>query len=160
MGTDIYSYVEVRREDKWHLLNDAVFPPSSEYGSAANVASPFDWRSYGTFGFLADVRNMSRVPCIQEPVYSLPEDCSEELRRRYEDYDNWPCSHITLKTLLEFDYDQTFEDRRIDGGNTCEPGSGEVVTFREFLGETFFRDLEIMKTLGAPENVRVIFHFD
>lgn len=158
MGTDIYSRVEVKKDGAWRMVEDAIFPPATEYGPVRNTCEPFDWRSYGMFGFLADVRNMSCVPCIQEATYELPSDASQEMRDRYEE--NYPTSCIVLKKLLDFDYDQSFEDRRIDGGNTCEPGKGEMTTFRKFLGDTFFRDLEIMKSLGDPEDVRIIFHFD
>lgn len=61
------------------------------------------------------------------------------------------------------------EDRRCDrelpgggttGGATCNPGEGTQMTYRQFLGENFFKDLEIMKTLGPPEDIRVVFGFD
>lgn len=32
-------------------------------------------------------------------------------------------------------------------------------TYREFLGKFFFEELELMKTLGEPEDVRVVFLF-
>lgn len=78
-------------------------------------------------------------------------------------------SWLSLKELLDFNYDQTFEDRRVtvqtgprswNGAGEAEPGGGEQTTFREFLGEAFFSQLEILKTYGEPENVRVVFGFD
>lgn len=162
MGTDIYTYVEIRKSGAWHLVREAVFPPPSEYGDQKFCASPFDWRSYGMFGFLADVRNIARVPCIQKPAYELPADASLELSEIYRcDY---PVNCITLKTLLDFDYGQTFENRRVtrdgDGGCTAEPGGGKTTTYRDFLGPNFFRDLEILRSMGSPEDVRVIMWFD
>jgi hypothetical protein len=32
--------------------------------------------------------------------------------------------------------------------------------YREFLGENFFKHLEILKTFGAPDEVRIVFAFD
>ena len=69
--------------------------------------------------------------------------------------------------LLAFDYDATFEDRRVSGeilpgvishGMSCPPGQGTVVTFREFLGQQYFTDLNKLKALG-PET-RILFYFD
>lgn len=76
-------------------------------------------------------------------------------------YERWGCdghsaSWLSLKELLEFDYDQIFEDRR-NGGYTCEPGKGELTTYKEFLGEGFFEDLEKLKNSGAD---RIVFWFD
>jgi hypothetical protein len=71
-----------------------------------------------------------------------------------------------VSELLEFDYDTPMEDRRVtrqmpsgilNGGCTCEPGEGEKMTFREFLGPAFFDDLEKLKAEGAD---RVVFWFD
>ncbi len=40
---------------------------------------PFDWRSYGMYGFLADVRNWSVVPPIAAQR-GFPSDASLEVR--------------------------------------------------------------------------------
>ena len=107
------------------------------------------------YGFLANVRNYSRVPPISEPR-GLPEDISEDVKSESEEYwsgDGHSHSWVSLKELLDFDYEKTFEDRR------CE-GDGEVVSFKKFLGEQFFAQIEILKTLGDPEDVRIVFFFD
>lgn len=106
---------------------------------------PFDWRSYGRFGFLADVRNYSDVDPITEPR-GFPADASPEVRA---DYDGWGVdahtpSWLTLEELSAYDYDQEIEDRRhtrqegpnvFNGGATCAPGNGKRMSLREFLGE-------------------------
>ena len=171
MGCDIHSFAEVRRDGKWEQSR-AVFPLDEfgqEWEKRSHTAHPFDWRSYGLFGFLANVRNYSCVPCIQEPTYELPLDISDKVREEFEDSDWHSFNSLTLKKLLDFDYDQTFWDRRVtkevrpgcfDGAALAEEGEGKIRTFRNFLGPDFFRDLDVLKSLGDPENVRIIFAFD
>lgn len=175
MGCDIHSFVEVKIDDKW--IKTVGYFPNSLDGE-----SPFDWRCYGIFGFLADVRNYSRVPTIAEPR-GLPKDSlflypPEAIVKTevfsFDDPYFWgdglhSCSWLTLKELLNFDYDQVFEDLRVtrqtspnvwNGGCTGKPGEGEKTTVRDFLGEAFFADLAILETLGTPDNVRIVFGFD
>jgi hypothetical protein len=152
MGCDIHCYAEKRTKDGWEMISGLC---------------PFDWRNYGMYGFLADVRNYSSVPPIAEPR-GFPDDASEEVQALKED---WDCdahssSWLTVNELLTFNYDAPMEDRRVmrqvgpnawDGGCTCEPGEGQQTTFREFLGKTFFEDLEKLKASGAE---RIVFWFD
>lgn len=121
---------------------------------------PFDWRSYGMFGFLADVRNYSHVPPISQ-------------QRGYpDDYDagEWNETHsaswLSVAELVEFDYEQTFEDRRTtreespglwNGAADTGEGNGARVSYRYFLGSNFFDDLEKLQRLGAD---RIVFDFD
>src|ERR1044072_830652 len=164
MGVDITSFAEVKTNGKWIKVDEKIFP---EYNYMSS--EPFGWRSYGMFGFLANVNNYSMVPSIKD-VKGLPND-SEWLNDPDLDYCydvGWACSYLTLKELLDFNYDKQFEDRRyskevapniFDGGSTCEPGKGQMVTFREFLGESFFKHKEVLQSLGKPEDVRVVFWF-
>ena len=78
MGCDIHSFAEVRHNGKWEP-SGAVFPLDQfdqKYEKRSHTESPFNWSSYGLFGFLANVRNYSRVPCIQVPTRELPKDAS------------------------------------------------------------------------------------
>ena len=132
---------------------------------------PFETRDYGVFGFLANVRNLSEVPNIKEPTNELPDNVSKEVKEVWEDWgpDGHALSWLTLKELLDFDYDQIFWDRRVrkqlpyskwHGAARAENGEGRYLSIREFLGESHFFDvLETLKGLGAPENVRIIFWF-
>lgn len=188
MGADIHSFAERKRNGKWEMVEEKVFGCESEWPGKG--ASPFDWRSYSVFGFLADVRKYSHVPVLVEPR-GLPED-SEFLNQIVDDgWAGWGpngCtirednlrnmnyhshSYITLRELLDFDYEQTFEDRRytkvttfpgggqrIDGAAEANEGEGEITTFREFLGEGFFDDIAVLQTLGEPDDVRIVFWFD
>ena len=90
------------------------------------------------------------------------------------DANYYDCSYLTLAELLAFDYDKTFENRSVHkvfkSGNTvlagalfeeqAKVGEGTIMTYREFIDELFFEELEIMKTLGDPDDVRVVFYFD
>lgn len=150
MGCDIHAYAEVKEKGKWTFSG----------------LTPFDWRSYGMFGFLAGVRNYSKA----EPIAKgrgVPADLSPEVKESEESWDMDGHSHswVSLKELLDFDYDKKFYDMRVmrDGNGAAEARSLEEAhhtTYREFLGEGFFEELEELKQLGKPENVRVVFWFD
>lgn len=183
MGVDITSFAEVRTGGKWIKVEEDIFPEYKHMSS-----EPFGWRSYAIFGFLADVRNYSESPVICEPrglpydseylnsvspyAYdinpmsgqSIPLNERETVRH---DVSGWACSYLTLKELLDYDYDQQIEDRRCTitegnvsfGGNICEPGQGKKMTMMEFLGDHFFEHITILQSLGEPEDVRVVFWF-
>lgn len=182
MGADIHSFVEIKKNDKWELFEEEVFP---DYGDK-KVSDPFGWRSYSVFGFLADVRNYSNCKPISENK-GLPND-SEYLNSPSDYDDDWygkkttstkkddirndgnyhSFSWLTLKELLDFDYDSTFEDLRYtkqegnyyNGAAVAKTGEGKTISYREHLGSGFFEDLEVLKTLGNPEEVRIVFYFD
>ena len=147
MGCDLHGFVERKNEEgQWEYVPGFA---------------PFDWRSYGLYGWLANVRNYSAVPPIAKPR-GLPVDVCAYLRTEYtEDSDCHSASWVSLEELLEFDYDAVVEDRRVStkhtGAATCAPGEGVTMPYREFLGKDFFTELEKLKELGAG---RVVFWFD
>lgn len=160
MGCDIHSYVEIQICGIWERSDAAVFGPP-EWPEAG----PFGWRSYAVYGFLAGVRNYSCAPVLAGDR-GLPRDVSDQVRNAYAVW-GWEVhsvSWVSLRELLDYDYDQEFEDRRVtcggDGGALAEPGEGRRVTLRDFLGAAYFADLEKLATLGPPEHVRVVFWFD
>ncbi len=154
MGCDIHTVTEVRTGHGWEaVLTDAPV---------------FQWRTYGMFGFLADVRNYSEVPCLWAGR-GWPEDCTETaaaLRERWA-MDGHSYTWVSLAELQGFDYDQPMEDRRCvevmnncwNGGCTTESGAGTQTTYRAFLGPAFFDELERLSGLGI-ENVRVLMLFE
>jgi len=173
MGCDIHSFTEKRNKEnnKWEIVEDS---------------NPFDWRSYSVFAFIADVRNYDHCEPISLPK-GLPDDSeflntetddgwggTETEKKRIEEMDYHSKSYLTLKELLDFDYNKTFWNRRIyketyradgsvSGGNgacLAEEGEGQIISYRENLGTGFFSDLEKLKTFGEPYDVRVIFYFD
>lgn len=158
MGCDIHSYVESQNENgTWERV---TWERQEEFDEG-----PFDWRAYGMYGFFADVRNYSAVPPLAEPR-GLPKDVSEQVRAEHED-DGWDAhstSWFSVDELLAFDYEQEFEDRRVTrgghGGVTADPGEGRMRTFRDFLGWTYFRDLDILRALNEKRPTRFVFWFD
>lgn len=150
MGCDIHTVAQKRVGSKWE---DVPY-------------TPFDWRGYGMFGFLADVRNYSAIPPIA-PRRGLPDDFVMP-RDQFDETDlgDHSFSWLSVEELTKFDYDQPVEDRRytrqegpnfFNGAATAEPGHGTMTTYRAFLGEGFFRDLQKLQELGAE---RVVFGFD
>jgi hypothetical protein len=143
MGCDIHIMAQKRENGKWVTLD----------------FRPFDWRSYGMFGFLADVRNVSCVPPVSEPRGYPP------------DFDGSPGgdhseSWLSVAELVAFDYSQTFEDRRCrrqesqgfwNGAADAGEGNGKQTTFKDFLDGDFFIDLIKLVHLGAE---RIVFNFD
>ena len=157
MGCDITSFAEVKRNGIWEIINEPIFNLGSSYLN--NSIAPFNWRNYGMFGFLADVRNYSKVPPIANPR-GLPKDSQylnsptkfpngNKILSKLEafdlDYDSHSASYLYLQELIGFDYDKEFENRRYtetigtvsNGTAVAKEGEGKMVTFREFLGENF-----------------------
>jgi hypothetical protein len=166
MGCDIHMFVEMRKNGVWGLAYGSDIPG----GNFSEGNAPFNWRSYRLFGFLAGVRNYSEVTPISKPR-GLPEDVGEAIlhEREHWGYDGHSTSWLTVKELADFNYNAEMEDRRCtvqtgpnswSGSATCKPGEGEKMTYREFLGERFFKDLEILKAIGNPEDTRIVFWFD
>ena len=103
MGCDIHSFAEVKCKNKWVQIEGL---------------EPFDWRSYSMFAFLAGVRNYDHCEPISEPR-GIPEDISDNIKEMDIDND-WnlhSSSYLTLKELLDFDYDKTFWNRRVSKKN-------------------------------------------
>lgn len=184
MGCDIHSFAERKRNGKWEKVEEGFIELSQfakDWQKKEKGNEPFDWRSYSMFAFLAGVRNYDCCEPISEPK-GLPDD-SEYLNSIYDEDAFYgvsttnkqdieecyhSCSYLTLKELLDFDYTKTFWNRRVtkqtspnswNGASLAEEGEGEIVSYRDNLGEGFFKELEELKTLGEPENVRVVFYF-
>ena len=175
MGCDIHIFIEVKRNGKWLKFEDDHFTlddyDKKEYKKDKG-GTPFDWRSYSMFGFLADIRNYSNCIPLSKPK-GLPNDSEylnedgyysgsgwgmnntskkEDLER---DYDYHSFSYLTLRELSEFDYEKTFLDERPQTDTY-----GKIITYREHLGGMFFVHLEELKTLGEPDDIRIVFWFD
>jgi len=126
----------------------------------------FEYRDYGLFGWLADMRNYSCMTPIAAGR-GLPDDVSYEVAKDYSGYgDAHSASWVGVAELLEMDYEQLVEDRRTmkqlapnmwTGGATCYPGEGKTQTLRDFLGPHFFEVLKRLQDAGAE---RVVFWFD
>jgi len=140
MSTIIECYVERRniKTLEWEYVKDI---------------NPFQRRGdYEVYSFLADVRNYNRCIPIDEPRY-LPDNISYEVYKIYYEgrVDNYSESYLSLEELLRFNYEKP-----------CRIGEGHEVipTYREFLGEYFFEELERLKTLGPIDDIRIVFWFN
>lgn len=151
MGADMHLELEVREGARW-LPAEADFGPDPVVPGVRR-RTPFEWRSYDMFAFLAGVRNVSDIPQVFPRKDAWPAD--SEAHPNYRDEDDYQFgggfghSWLTLADLLGFDYELWLEDKRGEG----------VVTYREWLGTGFAESLEVLKTLGSPEDVRVLFYF-
>lgn len=147
MSCDITCYAERHTPDGWEAV--AGF-------------EPFVNCSYGVFGFLAGVRDLSNIKpiCGQR---GFPPDASPEATISYEHMAgvSHSASWVEVSTLVDFDYDAEVQDRRNEEGATgsfaWEDEATEVPSYREFLGEVYFKDLLQLKSAKAD---RVVFWFD
>ena len=129
MGCDIHTIAEVRnnKTGKWEKVGDyfSLNDSDKEFYRKEKTDSPFNWRSYVLYGFLADVRNYSYCEPISKPK-GLPDDSEFLNKKIHDDYlgeftmkqnlldDTYHSfSYLTLKELLDFDYDKEFWNRRI-----------------------------------------------
>lgn len=148
MGCDIHIVAQKKTADGWVDLD----------------ISPFDCRNYGLFGWLANVRNYYDVPPLSEPR-GLPDDLPYRDDNDYR-FGDHSFSWLSVSELANFDMDQTMEDRRVtrqtgsnswDGGCTSAPGAGQMMTYREFLGEWVIKEIQNLVDSGAD---RIVFGFD
>ena len=160
MSTIMTTIVEKRIDNKWQLQPD--------------IEDIFDYQNYSWYAFLAGVRNYDCCEPISEPK-GLPDD-SEHLNQINDGFHTNGItygifnsketnkdvllnsgasrpSYLTLQELLDFDYDKTFENQR-------DKHKTEIMTYRENLGQWFFDDLDKLKAIDEPQNVRIIFWFN
>lgn len=146
MGCDIHCFVEKRnnKNNQWELFNEKIFTQWRD----EKCSKPFSDRNYAVFATLAGVRNIYGMTPIV-PSRGVPDDMSEQVKkeldlRRYDAHSgNW----IYLKELLDFDFDNCISKNSKD-------------TYRELISsEEFFTNLEELRTVGNPEDVRIVFWF-
>lgn len=176
MGKHINTYVEIfdPESNSWKERFDPAFA-ETKYISFQQVGSfdsvrPFMWRNYSMFGFLADYCNYHDIPSLTA-LRGLPKDIDPLILLMFDlDHEERDASWLLLSELLDFDYDQTFEDRReitgrdefsvCYGEKPVPVGQGIQKTIRNVLGCRFFQNLEQLKKLGDPDKVRIVFWFD
>ena len=150
MAISVIAFSEKRQDGRWVLVEREVM----------------DWHARTYSAFLAGVRNSSLVPPIAQPR-GVPADLSEPVAKEFVEQgsDAVEPSWLSMQELLQFDYEQRFEDRRVarrvpagylDHAATGEPGEGRVVSYREFLGPAYFEELDKLSGSGAE---RVVFWF-
>jgi hypothetical protein len=177
MGASVSTIVEEYNGKDWVDFDKNIFPVLSSYQDVYGelTSSPFQPQHYGLFAFIGDVRNYYAVPSIAA-YRGLPEDHMSETeevgfgtevaasRYPYRILEGHSQTWVTAQELLEFDYDATFEDRRNhngrNGSETLPVGEGEIITYRELLGEHFFKELNVLKNFKNSNEVRIIFSFE
>lgn len=165
------------KADLWQLVTEEyVCPVIDTYDKLkTNTDWPFWWQSYDMFAVLGNIRNYSQVKSVRH-IYGLPVDShylNETLSTEQHfgfDYkrdkliDDYPFSDsayafrcIVLADLFNFNY----EDKVVDVRD-----SNIEKTYREFVGEDFFKSLESLKEFvqrqadGDANRVRLIIGFN
>lgn len=156
-----------------------VFDPDIGQWSVKDYGQhlPFSYQDYSISAFIADIRNYSKVPSIAPnrflPLdHNLEEPASNPSWRGHNDFEDnsrycgfleegASYSWVFLQELIDFDYDQTFENRRATGPgyNTVKEGRGQTITFREYLGDRYFEELGLLNDYGAGDQVRLVWKF-
>ncbi len=159
MSCDITIFAEVKNKQsgRWEKVGDVFSLRDKEDSKKEKTDHPFYWQDYGLFGFLADVRNYSESASISKPK-GIPNDVSDDIHDKWLEYggeDHHSNSHLKLSELMSFNYEKKFINRRGQ-----DEDFGKTMTYREFLGETFFIHLNELKQLGYPADVRIVFWFD
>jgi hypothetical protein len=176
MGTYTKTLTEVFsvKNQTWErALTQGMFPVKPGYEpqfGGETTDSPFQYQSYAIAAFIAGVRNDYKLTPLAENS-GLPRDHKSveshegwggpEMVTRYPEHMTENCSNawVLLKDLLDFDYQQCFEDRR-KGRNAVPVGEGVITSYKEHLGDFYFEELEVLQKIGKPEHVRIVFAFD
>lgn len=149
-----------------------------EFYGTEFISWPFHGLGSNVYAFVAGVNNFNECEVLGESR-GLPSDCDWaggcEAINEFQPYPElnvhdvagiyrgfrWH-SWLLASELLAFDYDKLFHVpgyRRTPSGELV-PAEGRDTTYREFLMARFFEHLEVLKSLGDPAYVRVVFCFD
>lgn len=139
MGSDIHTRAEKRVNGKWEVI----------------PFSPFDWRNYDMFAFLAGVRNSIAITPISTPR-GIPDDEPLDVNDEPPLGDHsW--SWLSVEELASYNYDQEIEIVVPPPAGSDEPAGRRRMTLRFLLGSSFFDDIKKLQDLGAE---RIVFGFD
>jgi hypothetical protein len=130
MGCDIHVHVEKKENDKWMEVN---------------ISKNIDIRArnYCIFSVLADVRNGYGIPPISYHR-GIPKDSPNTHLSVDEDYHSH--TWVSLKELLNYNWDIKLKNSIHEA----------MDVFGYFLEEV----IPWLKTLGEPDNVRLVMAFD
>jgi hypothetical protein len=113
MGCDIHFFVERRKRGRWGEVYkkekvEIRYPKGKPYVYYTNYYG-YRGRNYDLFAILAGVRNYNDIQPISEPR-GLPDDVCKPIKK---ESDAWDCdghshSYLTLKELLNFDWEQGY----------------------------------------------------
>lgn len=174
MGTNIHMVAEVRRDGQWRLVTDTLWKGWDD----RPTNQPYIHRNYDVFAILADVRNgrgfAGSVTGAGFNPISEPKGVPEDADPATVELDEWDYfknlgdhsfSWLTVAEMDAYDWDQVttkaFSEREyVKALRTAYyiQHSWET-TYRE-RAEDFLESLAILRTLGDPEDVRIVFGFD
>lgn len=103
-------------------------------------------RTYGRFAFLCGWRNYSNIKPI-DGMRGAPSDFYRPIYGSGE-FDDRPCSWLSMDELEAFDYSRVLVDERVGGA---------VMTYRKYLGVGWFEGLAECRAAGVD---RLVFGFD
>jgi hypothetical protein len=112
MGCDIHCYGEIKKDGKWEKVGTeflSCYYDSEKPGVFDKYTDElYEGRNYDLFGILAGVRNS----CLETIDFArgIPSDVSDEVKTHvdYWDTDGHSHSHLTVKEVLEYDWDQSY----------------------------------------------------
>lgn len=155
-------------EDEWEKDN---------YGPTVYKGWAYEGRNYDLFAILADVRNGygfagsytgEGFKPISDPK-GLPEDISEEIKKRSDDYGSNGHSHswFTVKELTEYDWEQETVTLRPGMYPVLAPvedlkKNTETAFYKDCVGSFYTKSIPALKELAGDdsESVRIVFWFD
>lgn len=159
MSTSLYCYGE-----------QLIKPNTYKFGGRF-----FHMTNYNIHAWFANVRNYSAIQKCPHTIElnSLPNDCSQCLIDIYNDFDDnlSYLFQLNVTDLLNYDYTQIIEDRRINNtydqqqlcklkygsSDTYPIGLGVKQTLHEYLNKPYFNELDLL----TKKNIdRLIFWFD
>ncbi len=154
MGTDIHVYIEqktIKNDNplmtEWISVDEWI---NDSYFEIMEVRKRY-WtdRNYLLFAILANVRNHYNIQPISLPK-GLPDDVSPEVKNQ-SDEENYAHtrSWLTLKELLEYDWQQTMAD-----------DNEEIFPYEELVIPFVSDFIPRLSKIDEPENVRMVFWFD
>lgn len=155
---------EIRKNGVWEAVEllppldiDRLEPEDPEWTAYATHPACID-RNYRLFSVLAGVRNTFGIQPIALPR-GLPEDASEASLRMGTNYTrnpNWDFPYLTwvsLRELLEYDWDQWITDSR--------HGHEPARLLREEAEPFTSKTLPYLQSLvSSPDDLRIICDFD
>ncbi len=177
MGATVETLVELFDGKEWDVVYDEIYPSSNV--TESNNSSPFGDQHYALFAFIGNVRNFFMLNPIaqsrglpddhesieqQAPLTFAYDEVESASRYPYQILEGHSQTWVSVRELLDFNYDQPIEDRRCYSVHTTNgsvpKGEGVTTTYRELLGEHYFKELNILSKISSPENARVVFSFN
>ena len=143
MSIKVVSFIEVHNGVGWEHYSSISFECHNLGG---DVRQPFRDKNYNLFGWIADVKNYSKVTPFTH-TKTLPDNLSTIVSNNIKKN----CLHTFFFTreLLRVDYSQIVEDRRkliySKGDYTVDKGKGFKMKLSDYLGVDVMNTIDKMK---------------